>query len=167
MPNGRAGCGWFRRPTAPAAAAVRRSSLQPLDIGADVELVRPAVPRLVVQCPVGFGDRAGLDQAVRRRIGDCPGCGAEPPVNSLTVDRAVDDQMDDMDVLWCKLARHGLCDPAQAELRRREGGEAGAAANAGSGASEQDGAATARHHVARRFTASQEAAVTGELPCLE
>jgi hypothetical protein len=65
-----------------------------------------------------------LDQAVRRQIGHRPGGGAEPPVDCLAVDRAIDDQMGDMDVLWCKLARHRLCDRAQAELRRREGGEA-------------------------------------------
>src|ERR1700738_3392294 len=146
MPNGRAGCGWSRPPRAPVAAAVRRSSLPLLDIGADVELVRPAVARLVVQCPVGFGHRAGPDQAVRRPIRHRSGGGAEPPADRLAVDRTIDDQVCYMDVFWCKLARHRLYDRAQTELRRREGSEAGAAANAGSGASDQDGAAAAWHH---------------------
>src|SRR6516162_7503218 len=103
-PNGRAGCGWFQYPTAPAAAA-RQSSLPPLAIGSQVELVRPAVARLVVQRPIGFGDRAGLDQAVRRQIGHRAGGGAEPSVDRLAVDRAIDDQVSDMDILGRELAR--------------------------------------------------------------
>src|SRR6516164_11307058 len=99
MPNERARCGWFPHPTTRAAAAVRRSSLPPLDIGAEVEFVRPAVARLVVQCPVGFGDGAGLDQAVRWPVGHRPGGGAEPPVDRLAVDRAIDDQMGNMNIL--------------------------------------------------------------------
>src|SRR5262252_1253243 len=135
MPNGRARSGWFRRPTTPAAAAVRRPSLPPLAVGPEIELVRPAVARLVVQCPVGFSDGAGLDQAVRRKIGHYSGGGAEPPMDRLAVDRSVDNQMGDMNILRGELARHGLCHGAQAELRRRKRGEAGAAANAGGGAS--------------------------------
>src|SRR5271169_6057694 len=112
MPNGRAKSGWFRHPTAPAAAVARRSSLPALAIGTDVELVRPAVARLVVYCPVGFGDGAGPDQAVRRQIGHCPGGGAEPSVDRLAVDRSIDNQMGDMDILWRELARHSLCERA-------------------------------------------------------
>src|ERR1700687_879432 len=97
MPNGRAGCGWARPPTARVDAAVPRSSLPLLDIGAHVELVRPAVAGLVVQCPVGLSNRAGLDQAVRRPIRHYPNGDVEPPVDRLAVDRAIDDQMDDMD----------------------------------------------------------------------
>src|SRR5260370_11363605 len=104
MPNERAGCGWFRRPTAPVDAAVRRASLPPLGTGTEVELVRPAVARLVVQCPVGFGDRAGLDQAVPRQVGHRPRGGAEPPVDRLAVDRTIDDQMGDMNALRRQLA---------------------------------------------------------------
>src|SRR6516162_3129653 len=141
-PNGRAGCGWFQYPTAPAAVACK-SLLPPLAIGSQVELVRPAVARLVVQRPIGFGDGAGLDQAVRRQIGHRAG-GAESSVNRLAVDRAIDDQVSDVDILRCELARRGLRDPAQAELSRRKSGIAGTAAQAGGGAGEQDGAAAAR-----------------------
>src|ERR1700757_3839668 len=101
MPNGRAKCGWFRHPTAPAVAAVRRSSLPPLAVGPEIELVRPAVARLAVQSPVGFSNGVGLDQAVRRKIGHHSGGGAEPPVDRLAVDRAVDDQMGNMNILRC------------------------------------------------------------------
>ena len=48
-----------------------------------------------------------------------------------------------------------------------EGGKALAAAHAGGRAGEQDGAAAARHHDARRLAADQEAGVAGELPGLE
>src|SRR2546423_500693 len=98
MPNGRAKCGWFQHPTAPAAAAVRRSSLPALAVRPEIELVRPAVARLVVQCPVGFGNGAGLDQAIRRKIGHRSGGGAEPSVDRLAVDRAVDDEMGNMNI---------------------------------------------------------------------
>src|SRR3984893_4816856 len=106
MPNARAKSGWFRRPTAPAALAVRRSSLPPLAVRPEIELVRPAVARLVLQGPIGLGDGAGLDQAVRRKVGHHSGGGAEPSVDRLAVDRPVDDQMGDMNILRCELARH-------------------------------------------------------------
>jgi hypothetical protein len=75
-------------------------------------------------------------------------------VDRLTVDRAIDDEMGDVDIPGHELARHGLCDPAQAELRRRKSGVAGAASQAGGRTGEQDSAATAWHHVARRLAAS-------------
>src|SRR5437868_7718577 len=109
MPNGRAKSGWFRRPTTPVVAPICRSMLPALAVGPKIELVRPAVARLVVQCPVRFSNGAGLDQAVRRKIGHRSGGGAEPPVDRLAVDRAIDDQMGNMNVLRSELARHGLC----------------------------------------------------------
>src|SRR6516225_6534552 len=164
MPSGRAMSGWFRRPTTLAVATVFRSSLPPLAVGPQIELVRPAVSRLVVQCPVGFSNGARLDQAVRRKLGHYSGGGAEAPADRLAVDRAVDDQMGDVNILRCKLARHGLCHRAQTELRRRKRGEAGAAAHAGGGAGKQDRATGAWHHVARCFAAGQKAAIAGEFP---
>src|SRR6202030_2320332 len=97
--------------------------LPPLAVGPEIELVRPAVARLVVQRPVGLGNGAGLDQAVRRKVGHRSGGGAEASVDRLAVDRAVDDQMGNMNILRRELARHGLCYSAQAELRRRKRGE--------------------------------------------
>src|SRR5437660_12285610 len=123
MPNGRAKSGWFRRPTAPAVAPVCRSLLPPLAVGPDIELVRPAVARLVVQRPVGFSNGAGLDQAVRRKIGHRSGGSAEPPVDRRAVDRAVNDQMGNMNILRSKLARHGLFHRAPPELPRPQPGE--------------------------------------------
>ena len=75
-------------------------------------------------------------------------------------------EMGDVDVLRPELARHRLRHGAQAELCRGEGGKARAAAHAGGGAGEQDGAVAARHHVARRLAAGEEAAIAGELPGL-
>src|ERR1700730_14323759 len=103
MPNARAKSGWFQRPTAPAALAVRRSSLPPLAVRPEIELVRPAIARLVVQRPIGLGDGTGLDQAVWREVGHHSCGGAQPSVDRLAVDRAVDDQMGDMDILRCEL----------------------------------------------------------------
>src|SRR5260370_34053554 len=80
--------------------------LPPLAVGLDIELVRPAGARLVVQCPVGLGNGAGLGQAVRPKIGHGSGGGAEPSVDRLAVDRAVDDQMGNMNILRRELARH-------------------------------------------------------------
>jgi hypothetical protein len=90
---------------------------------------------LIVQRPIGFGNGAGLDQAVRGKIGYHSGGGAEPPVDRLAVDRAIDNQMGNMNIFRCELACHRLRHGAQAELRRRKRGEAGAAANAGGRAS--------------------------------
>src|SRR6516165_7887303 len=128
MPNAPARCGWSRHPTARALAAVWRSSLPPLDIGTDVELVRPAVARLVVQRPIGLGDGAGPDQAVRRPLWHRSVGGREPPMDRRAVDRAVDDQMRDMNILECELARDGLSERAQTEFRCRKSSETGAAA---------------------------------------
>src|SRR5260370_21241970 len=167
MPNARATSGWFRRPTTPAAAPLYRSMLPPLAVGPKIELVRPAISRLIVQCPVGLSNGAGLDQAVRRKIGHRSGGGAEPPVDRLAIDRAIDDQMGNMNILRSELARHGLCHRAQAELRRRKRGEAGTAANAGGGASKQDRAAAAWRYVTCCFATGQKATIAGEVPCLE
>src|SRR5215831_3916645 len=167
MPNARAKSGWFPRPTAPAAAAVCRSSLPPLAVRPDIELVRPTIARLIVQRPIGFSYGVGLDQAVRRKIGHRAGRGAEQSVDGLAIDRTVDDQMGNMNILGCELARHGLYHRAQAELRCSKRGEARAAANAGSSASKQDRTAATRYHVTRRLAAGQKAAITGELPCLK
>ena len=71
-----------------------------------------------------------------------------------------------MDVLRPQLARHRLRHGPQAEFSRGEGGEARAAAHAGGGAGEQDGAVAARHHMARRLATGEEAAIAGELPGL-
>src|SRR5690242_19456096 len=129
MPNARAESGWYRRPTAAAAAPVCRSWLPPLAVGPQIELVSPAVSRLIMQRPVGFGNGAGLDQAVRRKIRHYSGGGAEPPVDRLAVDRTIDDQMGNMNILWGEFARHRLRHRAQAELCRRKRGKARAAAN--------------------------------------
>src|SRR4029077_13044949 len=103
MPSERAQFGSFQPPIAPAAAALCRSLLPPLAVGAEVEFVRPAVARLVVQSPIGLGNGIGLDQAVRRKIGHRAGRGAEPSVDGLAVDRTVDDQMGNMNILGCEL----------------------------------------------------------------
>ena len=65
-----------------------------------------------------------------------------------------------------ELARHALRDGAQAELGAGEGGVAVAATHAGGRAGEEDRAAAARQHHARRLAAGQEAGVAGQFPDL-
>ena len=81
-----------------------------------------------MQNPVGFGDRVGLDQAVRPKIRHHSGRGTEPFVNRLAVDRPVDDEMGNMNIFGPQLTGHGLRHRTHAELCRRKGSEAGAAA---------------------------------------
>src|SRR5438045_9572873 len=108
MPNARAKSGWFRRPTGPAVAPICRSMLPPFAVWPKIELVRPAVSRLMVQCPVGFSNGAGLDQPVRRKIGHRSGSGAEPLVDRRALYRPSDDPTGYMDILRSDLTPHGL-----------------------------------------------------------
>ena len=71
-----------------------------------------------------------------------------------------------MDVLRPELARHALRDGAQAEFGAGERRIADAAAHAGGGAGEEDGALAARQHQPRRLAAGEEAGVAGHLPDL-
>jgi hypothetical protein len=71
-----------------------------------------------------------------------------------------------VDVLRPELARHRLSERALGVLRARERGESGAAAHAGGGAGEDDGAALPLLHVPRRLAANQERREAGHLPDL-
>src|SRR3546814_2896890 len=75
------------------------------------------------------------------------------------VDRAVDDDMRDMDALRPQFARHRLGEHPQRRLGPRKGREARSAAQARRRAGEEDGAAAARRHALRRLAPHQE---TGE-----
>src|SRR6185312_81003 len=136
--------------------------------GPKIELVSPAVFRLLMREPIGFRDRARPGQRIGENVpGLDAACGLQPGANGVAVDGGIDDQMNDMNVLWSKLARHGLSEGPQPEFRRSESGKALAAAEACCGARKEDRAAAARDHDARGFAADQEARVAGELPGLE
>ncbi len=82
------------------------------------------------------------------------------------VDRAVDDDVRDMDPLRPELARHALGERAQRVLGAGERGEARRAAHARGRAGEDDRAAAARQHRLGDLAAHQEAGERAHLPHL-
>jgi hypothetical protein len=72
----------------------------------------------------------------------------------------------DVDPEWRELTCHRLREVAQPSLRRREGREVGLAAQRRTGAGEEQRAATARLHHARRLAAEEEAAEATHSPAL-
>src|SRR3954453_22189983 len=99
---------------------------------ADLYLRRPGAAWLLIELPIGVGDRFRIHQALGIEIGErlfafiCLDAFANP----LRVDAGIDDEMGDMEVLRPKLARRGLCHSTQAELGAGECREADAAAQA-------------------------------------
>src|SRR4030088_3028620 len=86
-------------------------------------LESPGIARLLIELPVGFGDRGRAHQAIRIQILE--------RLRSLAVhdqlpypfgiDAGVDDEMGNMDVLGAEFARHRLRQRAQPELCTRKG----------------------------------------------
>src|SRR5439155_796123 len=136
--------------------------------GANLALERPGVAGLLINLPVGLGDRCRPHQPAWIEIGE--GGFALPLLDPLAhpggVDARIDDQMGDVDVPWTELACGSLRHSAKAELGAGEGGIADPAARAGGGAGKEDVAPAARQHQARGLARSQEARVTGHLPDL-
>src|SRR5438270_8344924 len=99
--------------------------------GSDLTLERPGVARLLVDLPIGLGDRFRPHQPARIEIGE--GRLAFPLLDPLThpgsVNAGVDDQMRDVDALRAELARRALCHGAQAEFGAGKGGVADSAAH--------------------------------------
>src|SRR5437773_6375812 len=114
--------------------------------GPDLALERPGVARLLVDLPIGLGDRSWPHQPARIEIGEGPL--AFPLPDPLPypggVDAGVNDQMGDMDALRAELACRTLRNGAQAEFGTGKSGIADAAAQAGGGASKEDVAAAVR-----------------------
>src|SRR6202021_214647 len=133
---------------------------------ANFQFKRPGALRLLIEQPVGLGDRRWRHQEIRvvERVGSE---GFDPALpHPFGVDPGIDDQMRDMNVLRAKLARGRLRSRAQAELGAGEGGIAGAATQGGGGASEENIAGAARQHQLRRLPARQESRIAGHLPDL-
>jgi hypothetical protein len=67
--------------------------------------------------PVSFGDGADFEHAaLSELLNDAWKQGPHP----LSIDRAVNDDVCNMNALWAELARHALCDHAQTRLACRE-----------------------------------------------
>src|SRR5260370_23931406 len=98
---------------------------------------------LAMDGEVALGDRLGLQHPVRAA---CAGA----LVAARRLDTAVDDEMCDVNVLRCKLARHALRQAAQAELAHREGCGVNIALYARRSAGEEDRAVPPRQHRFRR-----------------
>jgi hypothetical protein len=136
--------------------------------GPDLAFERPGVARLLINLPVGLGDRFRPHQPARIEVGK--GRLALPLLDPLAhprgIDPGVNDQMGDVDILWTEFARRTLRHRAQAEFGAGKGSIADTAAHPGGGASEENVAPTARQHQARRLATGQKARVTGHLPDL-
>ena len=78
----------------------------------EFDLPGPCSSGLPVDVEVGFGNR------VRRQKPVFAASGGPWVVGSA--DATIDDEMADMDVLWMKLARHGLRQTAKPEFAHRE-----------------------------------------------
>jgi hypothetical protein len=100
-----------------------------------------------------------VEVACRDGVGVEQGIGAVGGLRaSRAADAAIDHHMGDMDALGAEFAGHALRQPAQGELAHGERRRLGIALDACRRAREQDGAAAARQHAARRFLRYQEAA---------
>src|SRR6202040_2466200 len=108
--------------------------------GSDLAFERPGVARLLVDLPIGVGDRgrahqpAGVEIDERRLAFALFDAAAHP----FGVDAGVDHEMGDVDVLWPELARRALRHRAQPELGAGESRIANPAAPAGGRAGEED-----------------------------
>src|SRR5258705_9571895 len=151
-------------PTPQSVRSGMAAILPVLDGRAEVEFMGPAVAGLLMREPVGFSDRRRFCQTVRRNIAglDAFRC-LHALMDRFAVDSGVDQEMYDMDILRPEFARHRLGYRAKSELCGGECRKTQAATDAGGCSRKEDGAATARKHVARRLAAAQKPAVTSKL----
>src|SRR5579872_2261688 len=112
-----------------------------------LDLPSPGAARLTQHMQISLGDGVGIEHRVGpiRRLGP-----------ARIADRAVDDEMRDVDCSRRKLARHALGEAAQSEFAHREGRGLGIALYARRGASEQDRAFALGEHAPRRLLSDEE-----------
>src|SRR6266446_10309775 len=108
--------------------------------GSDLALERPGVARLLINLPIGLGDRFRPHQPPRIEIGEGRLALAllDPLAHPGGVDAGIDDQMGDVDALRAELACRTLRYGPQAKFGAGESGITDAAAHSGGGASEED-----------------------------
>src|SRR5215831_8264759 len=104
--------------------------------GPDLAFDRPGVARLLVDLPIGLGDRGRPHQPPWIEIGEgrFPLPFLDPLAHPRCVDAGIDDQMRDMDALWAELARRALRYGAQAKFGAGKGGVTDPTPHSGSGA---------------------------------
>src|SRR5258706_16412994 len=97
---------------------------------ADLVLESPGIAPLLIELPVGFGDRRRPHQAIRIQILERLRSLAvhDQLPHPFGIDAGVDDEMGNMDMLGTEFARHRLRHRAQSELCTGKGRKAGAAA---------------------------------------
>src|SRR5271169_477298 len=98
--------------------------------GSDLALERPGVARLLINLPIGFGDRGRPHQPARSKTGQRRLAFSllDPLAHPLGIDAGVDDEVGDVDALWPELARGALRHRTQAELSAGKGSIADPAA---------------------------------------
>src|ERR1700733_15296237 len=105
--------------------------------------------------PVSLGDGADFEHAALSELLDDTWKQGPHP---LSIDRAVNDDMCNMNALWAEFSRHALRDHAQTRLTCREMGKTRHSAKRSRGSCKEDRAATKRDKSACRFAAYQESA---------
>src|SRR6185369_13405973 len=144
--------------------SILRSLSPALDPRSQVELEGPGVAWLLVEIPVVLGDVIRIEDPVLVLL-RVPG--REVVADERGVDRSVDDDVRDMDVLRAELARHALGERAKRMLGARERAEPCRAAQRRRGAGKQDRPAFARSHAARNRLRRKERREARHLPDLE
>jgi hypothetical protein len=126
------------------------------------------IPRLLVDLPIGFGNRGRAHQPGGVEISQLRLALAllDAIAHPFGIDSGIHDQMRDMDVLRAELARRALRHRAQPEFSAGESGITDAAPEAGGRAGEKDVAAGSRQHQPRRLTRRQKPGIAGQLPNL-
>src|SRR5260221_316204 len=146
---------------------MRRSKTLPLlPQWTKLQLKRPGAARLLVELPIGRGDRGRRHQQVRiieRFLAPELLAALAHPGG---IDAGIDDEMCDMDVFRTQLAGHRLRHRPQSELGAGKGGKAAAAAQARGRTGEEDIALAVRQHQPGRLPPGQEAGPAGHFPDL-
>src|SRR5271154_2732304 len=90
----------------------------------DFLLKRPRVARLLIDLPIGIGDRFGTHETPRIEIVQRRFAFAvfDPLAHPCGIDAGIDDQMGDVNVAGTEFPRGALRYRAQTELRARERG---------------------------------------------